>query len=98
MNNVNWVDVTIIRAHYLNSIISSLLKPEFTINQSLASKVHGNRALLYYSHCSLISRHRRRFINNYTIKAPSPSFPKISLMHPFFHGHYRVVGHTLQSL
>jgi hypothetical protein len=94
----NWVDGTIIRANYLNSTISSPLKPELTINQSLASEVHGNRPLLHCSHCSLISRHRRRFTENYTIKTLSPSFPKIPLMHPFFHRHCRVVGHTLQSL
>jgi hypothetical protein len=87
MSNENWVDGIIIRAHYLNSTISSLLKPEFTVNQSLASEVHGNRSLLHYSHCSFISRHRRRFTENYTIKALSPSLAKTHLMHPFFHRH-----------
>jgi hypothetical protein len=97
ISNEDWVDGTIIRAHYINSNISSPLKPEFTINQSLASEIHGNRALLHYSHCSLISRHRRRFTENYHIKALSPSFLKIPLMHLFFHGHCKVVGHTLEN-
>jgi hypothetical protein len=72
MSNENWVDGIIIRAHYLNSTISSLLKPEFTVNQSLAPEVHGNRALPHCSHCPLISRHRRRFTENYNIKGLCP--------------------------